>query len=157
MKNTRPRNPAVSQLLHPRPRQMMLLAPMDQHRPPEPNHPIVSVAEKKGTKMAAKWSPAQRAVWSEPFPPLRVLSWNGPQAVKGAPLLGAAQRTLDGEDRSEMITEEGKAGRTFGEKWSAILVPSPAASNKTTLIRNHVTGRVETLQGSFLNFKWESS
>src|SRR5450432_4874128 len=107
--------------------------------------------------MAAKWSPAQRAVWSEPFPPLRVLSWNGPQAVKGAPLLGAAQRTLDGEDRSEMITEEGKAGRTFGEKWSAILVPSPAASNKTTLIRNHVTGRVETLQGSFLNFKWESS
>jgi len=89
----------------------------------------VSVAEKKGTKMAAKWSPAQRAVWSEPFPPLRVLSWNGPQAVKGAPLLGAAQRTLDGEDRSEMITEEGKAGRTFGEKWSAILVPSPAASN----------------------------
>ena len=28
-----------------------------------------------------------------------------------------------------MITEEGKAGRTFGEKWSAILVPSPTASN----------------------------
>ena len=45
----------------------------------------VSVAEKKGTTMAAKWSPAKRAVWSEPFPPLRVLSWNGPQAVKGAP------------------------------------------------------------------------
>ena len=31
----------------------------------------LSVAEKKGTKMAPKWSPAQRAVWSEPFPPLR--------------------------------------------------------------------------------------
>ena len=29
---------------------------------------LVSVAEKKGTKMAAKWSPVQRAVWSEPFP-----------------------------------------------------------------------------------------
>ena len=68
------------------------------------------MAEKKGTKMAAKWSPAKRAVWSEPFPPLRVLSQNGPQAVKSAPLLGAAKRTLDGEDRSEMITEEGKAG-----------------------------------------------
>ena len=79
--------------------------------------------------MAAKWSPAKRVVWSEPFPLLRVLFWNGPQAVKGAPLLGAAQRTLDGEDRSETITEEGKAGRTFGEKWSAILVPSPTASN----------------------------
>jgi hypothetical protein len=92
--------------------------------------PSMSVAEKKGTKMAAKWPPAKRAVWSEPFPLLRVLFWNGPQAVKGAPLLGAAQRTLDGEDRSEMIAEEGKAGRTFGEKWSAILVPSPTASNK---------------------------
>ena len=86
---------------------------------------------KKGTKMAAKWSPPRRAVWSEPFPPLRGLFWNGPQAVMGAPLLGAAQRTLDGEDRSGMITEEGKAGRTFGEKWSAILVPSPAASNRS--------------------------
>jgi hypothetical protein len=30
----------------------------------------LSVAEKKGTKMPANWSPAKRAVWSEPFPPL---------------------------------------------------------------------------------------
>jgi hypothetical protein len=30
-----------------------------------------------------------------------------------------------------MIAEEGKAGRKIGEKWSAILVPSPAASNKS--------------------------
>src|ERR1017187_2076760 len=28
-----------------------------------------------------------------------------------------------------MITEEGKAGRKIGERWSAILVSSPAASN----------------------------
>jgi hypothetical protein len=28
-----------------------------------------------------------------------------------------------------MIAEEGKAGRKIGERWSAILVPSPAASN----------------------------
>ena len=33
-----------------------------------------------------------------------------PGAVKGAPLLGAAQRTLDGEDRSETVYEEGKEG-----------------------------------------------
>src|SRR3974390_2229108 len=45
MKNTRPRNPAVSQLLHPRPRQMMFLAPMDQHRPPEPDHPIAECGQ----------------------------------------------------------------------------------------------------------------
>ena len=29
-----------------------------------------------------------------------------------------------------MIDEEGKAGRNVGERWSAILVPSPAASNR---------------------------
>ena len=52
-----------------------------------------------------------------------------PGAVKGAPLLGAAQRTLDGEDRSEMIAEEGKAGRKVGATWAAKMVPSPAASN----------------------------
>jgi hypothetical protein len=28
-----------------------------------------------------------------------------------------------------MIDEEGKAGRKVGQEWSAILVPSPAASN----------------------------
>ena len=28
-----------------------------------------------------------------------------------------------------MIAEEGKVGRKIGERWSAILVPSPAASD----------------------------
>ena len=65
----------------------------------------VSVAAKKGTKMAAKWSLAKGAVRSEPFPLLRSVVRNGPGAVKGAPLLGAAKRTLDGEDRFEMIGE----------------------------------------------------
>ena len=46
-------------------------------------------------------------------------------------MLGAAKRTLDGEDRSEIIADEGKAGRKIGERWSAILVPSPAASNRS--------------------------
>ena len=31
-----------------------------------------------------------------------------------------------------MIAEEGKAGRKIGEKWSAIVVPSPAASHIIT-------------------------
>ena len=48
MKNTRPRNPAVRQSSHPRPSQMMLLAPMDQHRPPEPGHPIAECGQTVG-------------------------------------------------------------------------------------------------------------
>ena len=36
-----------------------------------------------------------------------------------------------------MIDGEGKAGRKAGERWAAILVPSPAASN-----RRHVVGRI---------------
>src|ERR1022692_3641603 len=45
MKNTRLGNPSVSQLSHPRPRQMMLLAPMDQHGPPEPDYPIAECGQ----------------------------------------------------------------------------------------------------------------
>jgi len=90
------------------------------------------VAEKKGTKMAAKWCPARVAVLSEPFPLIRKRCSERPGAVKGAPLLGAAKRTLDGEDRSEMIAREGKAERMVGERWSAILVPWPTASNICT-------------------------
>jgi hypothetical protein len=44
---------------------------------------------------------------SLPFPLGRKRSSERPGAVKGAPL-GAAKRTLDGEDRSETIAEEGK-------------------------------------------------
>jgi len=40
----------------------------------------------------------------------------GPGAVKGAPLLGAAKRTLDGEDWPEMIAEEGKGGAKDSRK-----------------------------------------
>jgi hypothetical protein len=40
MENTRLREPPVRQSLHSHPGQMMLLAPMDQHVPPEPNRPV---------------------------------------------------------------------------------------------------------------------
>ena len=94
-----------------------------------PEDPPLSVAAKKGTKMAAKWSPARGAVRSEPFPHLRSVVRNGPEPSRARRCWARATRTLDGEDRSEMIAEEGKAGRKIGETWSAILVPSPAASN----------------------------
>jgi hypothetical protein len=80
----------------------------------------MSVAAKKGTKMAAKWCRPGGAVRREPFPLVRRCCSERPGAVKGAPLLGAAKRTLDGEDRSEMIAEEGKAGRKIGKGWSAV-------------------------------------
>src|ERR1039457_1306280 len=40
---------------------------------------VMSVAAKKGTKMAAKWCPTRRAVRSEPFPLLRTVVKNGPE------------------------------------------------------------------------------
>jgi hypothetical protein len=47
-----------------------------------------------------------------------VLCLERPVAVKGAPLLGAAKRTLDGEDRSERIESEGKGRRkVVPPKW----------------------------------------
>jgi len=45
----------------------------------------------------------------EPFPLGGRICSERPGAVKGAPLLGAAKRTLDGEDRSATISQEGKA------------------------------------------------
>ena len=99
----------------------------------------VSVAAKKGTKMAVRWSSTRRAVQSEPFPLIRKGCSERTGAVKGSALLARPQRTLDGEDRSETISEEGKAGRKVGEKWSAILVSTPAASN-TPLTTHSVRG-----------------
>ena len=43
-----------------------------------------------------------------------------PGAVKGAPLFGAAKRTLDGEDRSKIIELEGKdRGNCDGSQFDA--------------------------------------
>jgi len=65
-------------------------------------------------KRVPKWRRSGALAWvavlSEPFPLIRKPCPERPGAVKSAPLLGAAKRTLDGEDRSEMIGREGKAG-----------------------------------------------
>src|SRR5260370_9347540 len=45
MKSTRSWNPSIRQLLHPRPREVVLLTPMDQYGPPEPDHPIAECAQ----------------------------------------------------------------------------------------------------------------
>ena len=45
MENTRLRDPPISQLSHPLPGEIVLLAPMDQHAPPEPDHPIAKCGQ----------------------------------------------------------------------------------------------------------------
>ena len=42
---------------------------------------------------------------------------------------------LTGVELFDLIDQEGKAEREVGERWSAILVPSPAASNTWTVRR----------------------
>ena len=46
-----------------------------------------------------------------------------------------------------MIAEEGKAGRKVGEKWSAKMVPSPAASNRILLSGVDASPSLRTLAG----------
>jgi hypothetical protein len=55
--------------------------PIHGRRGPPSFPPVLSlsVAAKKGTKMAAKWSPAKGTVRSEPFPLLRSVVRNGPE------------------------------------------------------------------------------
>jgi hypothetical protein len=62
---------------------------------------------------------------------------NGPERSRARRCWARRSEPFDGEDRSEMIAEEGKAGRNIGEKWSAILVPSLAASNTAAIPRDH--------------------
>ena len=85
----------------------------------------------KRARFGGEVVPSQGSRSESAFPSSQRCCSERPGAVKGAPLLGAAERTLDGEDRSEMIAEEGKAGRKAGEKWSAKMVPSLAASNNS--------------------------
>jgi formylglycine-generating enzyme len=53
-----------------------------------------------------------------------------PGAVKGAPLLGAAKRTLDGEDRSKTIEKRERRGEQLMKDGAAILAPSLTATNR---------------------------
>jgi hypothetical protein len=81
----------------------------------------------------------------EVFPlfPGRVV-WPG--AVKGAPLLGAAKRTLDGEYSSKTIGQEGKdPGNTPGND----LTRAPRISRSVTVIRP-----IETSWQSLLYSAW---
>jgi hypothetical protein len=84
----------------------------------------LSVAARKGTILAAMAVSGPPPLnWS-----LSVLTGRAflerPGAVKGAPLLGAAKRTLDGEDRSGIIKEEGKAPARAVQSGSQKVAPS---------------------------------
>src|SRR5437588_224751 len=81
--------------------------------------------------LAPRWS---AAFWKEPFSPPRRCCSERPGAVKGAPLLGAAKRTLDGEDCSARLEGERKARRRSNERWGKKAAPSPGATN-TSLLR----------------------
>jgi len=64
-------------------------------------HTVVDGGEKRGQ------NGCDLAPFSlEPFTLGRRLCSERPAAVKGAPFLGAAKRTLDGEDRSATISRE---------------------------------------------------
>src|SRR5664279_5816187 len=77
----------------------------------------MSVAAKKGTKMAAKWSPARGAVRSEPFPLLRSVVRNGPErsrarrcwARRSEPLTARTvlRGSLKRERRGERLAKSG--------------------------------------------------
>src|ERR1035438_7629925 len=77
----------------------------------------LSVAAKKGTKMAAKWWPTRRAVRSEPSPLLRSVVKNGPEpswarrcwARRSEPLTARTvlRRSLKRERRGERLAKRG--------------------------------------------------
>jgi hypothetical protein len=75
----------------------------------------MSVALRKGAIWAPTWSLCLIAVRKEPFPLPAIGFSERTGAVKGAPLLGAAKRTLDGEDRSKIIRKRERPRRKISE------------------------------------------
>jgi hypothetical protein len=62
-------------------------------------------AVRKGAKMAPKWSTRSAVFQVEPFPLPGDGLRNGPEPSRARRCWGAAKRSLDGEDRSEMIAK----------------------------------------------------
>ena len=89
----------------------------------------VSVAVKKGAILAplAPGGPLPSRMSLSLL--LGGVSSERPGAVKGAPLLGAAKRTLDREDRSGRLEQERKAQRRTSERWSQKMAPLPGATD----------------------------
>jgi hypothetical protein len=79
--------------------------------------------------MAARWRHRSTDLQVEPFPHPRTSSSERTGGVKGAPLLGAAKRTLDGEDRSEMIVKRERRGERLTKGGAAKLAPSLGATD----------------------------
>src|SRR5665811_1277215 len=107
-----------------------------------PNRTWVSVAAKKGTKMAAKWSPARGAVRSEPFPLLRSVVRNGPEpsrarrcwARRSEPL--TARTVLRGSLKRERRGERlAKGGPPFWYPRPPPLTQNPTSECPTTRLQ----------------------
>jgi hypothetical protein len=98
---------------------------------------MMTVAVKKGAILAALAPTVPAAIKTEPFSLVRKRSLERPGAVKGAPLLGAAKRTLDGEDRSGTMRKERKARRSIGETCGQRSGPF-AHCHQHEWLRNHI-------------------
>ena len=84
--------------------------------------------QKRGD-FGAEVVPFLRRLLKRAFFSWRTSSSERPGAVKGAPLLGAAQRTLDGEDRSKMIKERKRRGEKLTKSAGAKVAPSLGATD----------------------------
>jgi hypothetical protein len=100
----------------------------------------MSMAVKKGRHFGAQVVPLLLRLLNEPFP----LSGKGcserPGAVRGAPLLGAAKRTLDGEDRSKMIEKRERRGEGLTKGGGAKMAPLPGATDTKQYKRAKILG-----------------
>jgi len=87
------------------------------------------VSQKRG-HFGAEVVPFLTRLLKRAFFSWRTSSSERPGAVKGAPLLGAAQRTLDGEDRSKVIEERKRLGEKLTKGAGAKVAPSLGATDR---------------------------
>jgi hypothetical protein len=84
-------------------------------------------AAKKEAILGGNLAPLRGAFPNEPFPCCQIVFLEQPAAVKGAPLLGAAERTLGDEDCSQALAQQGKGGSDYQKmappKWPHLKPP----------------------------------
>jgi hypothetical protein len=88
----------------------------------------MTVAVKKMRPNGSEGANCSDGLQVKPFPHARTGSLEQPAAVKGALLLVAAKRTLDGEDRSKTIEKRERRGERL-TGGAASLLPSLTATN----------------------------
>ena len=87
---------------------------------------------RKGTKMAAKWSPDRGAIRSEPFPLLRSVVWNGPEPSRGRRCWARRSEPLTARTVLRLSLKRERRGERLAKRGPPFWCPRPPPLTRFT-------------------------